>query len=259
MGASRRGSHTPSPAAVVSSVSSATVLLFGSLAVWYRVDHGPGGPVAPTGDTWESAVPALAIEHGLLECAYPARAVSSVPPLYPLVAAGILAATGAGNGPLPVTWEVAVSCDHRGGRGSVHASEWPFLLTGLLGWPVLVLGCVFVLGAAGLRRTRWELFVLCLVACLPALAGALVVSFHPEDLMAMGFILATLGLVVRGRWGVAGICMGLACCSKQYALLALIPLAVAAPRGTGFVFCSAASPPPRSWWCRCLSARVGAW
>jgi hypothetical protein len=184
----------------------------------------------PTGDTWESAVPALAIEHGLLECAYPARAESAVPPLYPLVAAGILAVSRAGNGPLPVTWEVAVSCDKRGGHGSVHASEWPFLLTGLVGWPVLAVGSILVLGAGGLRRTRWELFALGLIACLPFVAGALLPFFHPEDLLAMGFILATLGVAARDRWGAAGICIGLACCSKQYALLALIPLAVVAPR-----------------------------
>lgn len=209
----------------------ATALLFASLALWYEVEHGPGGPLTPTGDTWESAVPALAIEHGLVQCTYPPRAASAVPPLYPLIAAGILILTRAGNGAVPVTWEPGVACDHPGARGSAQASEWPFLLTGLVGWPVLGAGAILLLGAAGIARTRWEMFTLSLIAVLPASAGALVAFFHPEDLLALGFLLAAVAGAARGRWAMAGVCIGLACCSKQFALLALVPLVVATPRG----------------------------
>ncbi len=46
----------------------------------------------------------------------------------------------------------------------------------------------------------------------------------------MGLILAALAAAIRSRWLVAGMCIGLACCAKQYSLLAAVPLLVAAPR-----------------------------
>ena len=77
-----------SPAFRVVSVLLATGLFFLSLAFWFRSD-GDG-----VGDVAESNVPIFAIEHGTLQCAYPAGHGTAVPPLYPLVAAGVMAVTG---------------------------------------------------------------------------------------------------------------------------------------------------------------------
>jgi len=199
-----------------------------SLVLWFGLVHGPTGPISPTGDEWESGTPAAAIEHGMLACAYPAQAQSSVPPLYPLVAAGILTATA----PLPAIgpWTRSTPCP--GNRGSSPGyPEWSFLLTGLVAWPVLLAGYIVVVRAAERDRTRLELLGLWVIAAFPPLAGAYVQYFHPEDVLALGLVLAAVGLSLRHRWILAGVCCGLACCSKQYAILAVVALVTSAPRG----------------------------
>jgi len=69
----------------------------------------------------------------------------------------------------------------------------------------------------------------CLVGCLPQVAAPLVQFFHPEDLLAMGLILGALATATRSRWVATGALIGLACCAKQYAMLAGVPLLVAVP------------------------------
>jgi hypothetical protein len=210
----------------------ATVVFLASLGIWYAVEHGPNGPIAPAGDTWESAVPAIAIEHGMLACAYPTGIRSSVPPLYPLIAAGLLRVTGSETGLLPPPWKDAEDCHTPTAPLSVRGtSEWPFLLTGLVAWPVLLAGLLALLAAAGRGGTRWEFLGGILIACVPAVASGFIQFFHPEDVLALGLILIALACATQGRWLAAGICIGLAVCSKQYALLSAVPLVAVAPRG----------------------------
>ena len=56
--------------------------------------------------------------------------------------------------------------------------------------------------------------------CLPdrggaATAATIVEYFHPEDLVALGLVLAALAAALRQRWLAAGLLVGLACCSKR--------------------------------------------
>jgi hypothetical protein len=53
--------------------------------------------------------------------------------------------------------------------------------------------------------------------------------FHPQDLLAMGLILCGVASVLRHRWVWAGVWMGLALTSQQFALLVLVALLVLAP------------------------------
>ena len=101
------------------------------------------------------------------------------------------------------------------------------------GWPLLLAGYVLVIRASGWGRRRLEVVGACLLACAPAVAGTLVDYFHPEDLFAMGLLLGAVAAHLRRRWVVAGILIGLACCAKQYAVLAAVPSWSSRPAGIG--------------------------
>jgi hypothetical protein len=211
-----------SPAGRVLGWLVATGLFLACVSIWYS----PNVPDSP-----ENIVPTVAIEHGTLRCAYPAYLQSSVPPLYPLVAAGVMEVTRLGTSDVRSLLYFDGQCDpSHSGLVNRHFSVQPFLLIGLLGWPILLGGFVALLSAAGRSRRRWEFLGACLIACTPAVADTLVEYFHPEDLFAMGLILAALAAAVRNRWLLSGVCIGLACCTKQYSLLVLVPLLVATPR-----------------------------
>jgi hypothetical protein len=60
--------------------------------------------------------------------------------------------------------------------------------------------------------------------------------FHPQDLVAMGIILGGITCVRRGSWVGAGILLGLAFATQQFALLVLAPLVVIAPPNRLFRF-----------------------
>ena len=63
--------------------------------------------------------------------------------------------------------------------------------------------------------------------------------FHPEDLMAIGLAFAGLACVRRGRWIWAGLLLGLALTTQQFALLVAAPLLVLAPRNQRIRYASA--------------------
>src|ERR1035438_9457021 len=50
--------------------------------------------------------------------------------------------------------------------------------------------------------------------------------FHPQDLLAMGLILCGVASVLRDRWVLAGVLMGLALTSQQFSILVLVVLLV---------------------------------
>jgi hypothetical protein len=179
----------------------------------------------------ESIIPTAAIVHGTPRCAYPASVLSSVPPLYPLITAGVMEVTGVGMDDVPAFLFAGAHCSPAATQSlRTQSSEQSFLLIGLLGWLALLGGFVALMRASGRGRSRWEILGACLIACTPGVADALIEYFHPENLLAMGFILAALAAATRNRWFAAGLLIGLACCAKQYALLAAVPLLVAVPR-----------------------------
>jgi hypothetical protein len=53
--------------------------------------------------------------------------------------------------------------------------------------------------------------------------------FHPQDVLAMGLVLGGVACFLKKRWVLAGVLLGLAVCSQQYAVLVGAALIVAAP------------------------------
>jgi hypothetical protein len=198
----------------------ASALFVGSVALWY---HGQ------INDLTEGAVPALAVEQGSLSCAYPGWVASSVPPLVPLVDAALLSAGGV-NHPFPPTMRGGCSPTPAGSPLWREVAE-PFVIIALIEWLTLLGGFVVLLRSSGRGRTRWEMAGVCLIAITPATAATIAEFLHPEDLIAMGLVLMAIAATLRRRFVVAGLCIGLACCSKQFALLAAVPLLIAVPRG----------------------------
>ena len=105
----------------------------------------------------------------------------------------------------------------------------PTVRLGYLSVVVLTAGVVALLRATGRGLRVWEPAALMLVACVPSIWMALLQYFHPQDIVAMGLVLGGLAGVRRGRWGWAGVLLGLAVTSQQFALLVLAPLLVVVP------------------------------
>jgi hypothetical protein len=199
----------------------ATGLFFLSLAFWNR---------SVVLDVVESNVPIVAIEQGAPQCAYPAHHWTAVPPLYSSIAAGLISATGIGKSDISPSQTPILNC-HRLAHQNSRFPALPLVLIGTTGWFVIIAGFISLMAATGRARTRWEILGLGLMAVTPAIASALVRYLHPEDLFAMGFILAASAAAIRSRWLAAGVCIGIAFSFKQYALLPAVPLMIAAPRG----------------------------
>jgi len=103
-----------------------------------------------------------------------------------------------------------------------------------------MVGVVAVLRAAHRGRTGWEPLTLLFVACTPPVFMCLQYLFHPQDLLSMGLILCGVASVLRERWVLAGVVMGLAFTSQQFAVLVLIALLVLAPNVGRFKLAAAA-------------------
>jgi hypothetical protein len=112
---------------------------------------------------------------------------------------------------------------------------------GYLCWFPLMAGVVAVLRASGRGRSRWEPTVLLAVACVPCVLMPLVDDFHPQDLLAMGLVLGGVACVQRRSWVWAGVLLGLAVTSQQFALLVLAPLIVIVPASRRMRFTAAAA------------------
>jgi hypothetical protein len=87
-------------------------------------------------------------------------------------------------------------------------------------------GRVARIGGRGRRR---EIAFLIAMAVTPFFREALGNYYHPEDVLALGFLLLSVALFDERRWLGAGACLGLAIGCKQWALLVLPPLVVMAP------------------------------
>ena len=109
------------------------------------------------------------------------------------------------------------------------AAIFPTIGTGYLSWFVLLAGVVALLRASGRGRTGWECFGVIFLAAIPLLWEPIVLTYHPQDLTSLGLALAAAACALRGKWVWAGILVGLAVTSQQFALLVLAPLFVVAP------------------------------
>ena len=67
------------------------------------------------------------------------------------------------------------------------------------------------------------------LAVLPASSDAIAQTFHPQDLMSVGFTCAGLSQALRRRWVWVGVLFAAAFLCKQFALLPLFAVLAAAP------------------------------
>lgn len=211
-------------------------------AIFVGVVAALGGPTSA--DAGESVYSTLAIAHGGLSCAFVSGGSSLtglpvpslIAPLYPVVSGGIAALAHLGpSTPFPSAAAFGPHCQTAFaaiGRWSQRTDTITnTLLIGYVGWLVLMVGVVSWLRAAGRGRCLWEPLTVVVLALLPPVWMCLETYFHPQDLIAMGLALAAAACARRDRWLAAGMLIGLAVLSQQFALLVALPLFVVAPRG----------------------------
>jgi hypothetical protein len=216
---------------------TATAIYFGMVALF-------GGPT--WSDAVESLYPTWAIGHGSLACSYPPASsatssfllqyqpVPAVPPLWPLISGGLSALTGIGHAvPFPTQHALGASCTN----GYVKMYRWSLdsralsatLRLGYASWIALLAGFIGLLRAAGRGRSRWEAFGVVFLALVPIGWMPLLFEYHPQDVVALGLGLAGTACALRRKWLWAGVLVGLAITSQQFAILILAPLVIVAP------------------------------
>jgi hypothetical protein len=216
----------------------ATAIFYGTVALL-------GGPTA--NDASESGYATWAIAHGRLNCSYPPTTSVAkyfylyyqpgphVPPLWPLISGAIAWLTRLGHQvPFPPQHAFGAKCS----SADLAMYFWsrqarsllPTLGLGYITWFALLAGVIAVFRASGRGRTAWEAAGVIFVAAVPIVWAPLLDEYHPQDLLALGLVLGGIACVLRRNWVWAGILVGLAVTSQQFALLALAPLVVVAPR-----------------------------
>jgi hypothetical protein len=225
---------------------AATAVFF----AWVRLFGGPAYV-----DAVESVYSTWAIAHGHLACAYPpgtpyhftgvGHPIPFIAPLWPLISGGVTALTQIGhNVPFPSSAALGPHCSTALTAMTRWSARSGALTTtmkvGYLCWFPLMAGVIAVLRASGRGRSRWEPAVLVALACVPCVLMPLLDDFHPQDLLAMGLVLGGVACARRGSWAWAGVLLGLAVTSQQFALLVLAPLLVVAPANRRIRFVGAA-------------------
>ena len=169
--------------------------------------------------------------HGNYHYAQPS---SYIAPGYPLISGAIAALTRLGSDiAFPSTAALGSHCS----TAMPAMFEWSLKTRaqsttddiGYVGWIALMAGAIMFLRAVGRGRCGWEPLTVVLLACLPPVWTAIQTIFHPEDLLAMGFVLGAVACVLRRWWAWAGVLIALAVLSQQFALLVAAPLFVIAP------------------------------
>jgi hypothetical protein len=200
-----------------------------------------------SGDAADSTNTTWAISHGFFSCAYPPGNQYGLPfsaPLYPWVSGALAALFRIGH---RVAFPDAAEFGPHCATAVSSMYEWSLhtgalettLRIGYLGWFAVMAGVVSLLRSSGRGRRGWEPLTLILLAAVPPVFLCLHEYFHPQDLLAMGLILGAIACVRRQSWVWAGILLGLAFTSQQFALLALAPLLVLAPTEKLIKFVSA--------------------
>ncbi len=115
-----------------------------------------------------------------------------------------------------------------GGLNGMETMAYRFSAApGLLAIAALGVAVAGPVRAAGTRA--WPLFLVC--AAGGGLALQALEYGHPEDLLASAGAVGAVLLALRGRTGWAAALLVLAIVAKQWAVLAILPVALAAPRG----------------------------
>lgn len=205
-----------------------------------------GGPISAQNDAQAVTQPTTAVSHGDLGRAEAETTVPD-PPGYAVLAAPFVVllrpwigspnwcsdrhVPAAGGAASAFYRALARPCGaQRGGaRGALPHWYGSQGVLGVAAWLVLLAGAQLLLRTVHGRPTAGEMVAAFGLAVLPASSDALVESFHPQDLVAVGFVCMALSQALRHRWGSSGLLMATAMVSKQFAVLALPALVVAAP------------------------------
>ncbi len=209
-----------------------------------------GGPNPAETDAHAVTLPTTAISHGDLRGAERETLVPN-PPGYPLLTAPFVLALRPWIGsprwcddkPIPSILRrvgnqyfrsILGPCTAR--HGADHGKPYPIwyrsqAVLAILGWIVLVEGAVTFLRAAGSGGGVGEALLVVALAVLPAASDAIAQTFHPQDLMSVGLICAGMSQALRRRWMVVGVLFGAAFLCKQFAILPVLAVLAAAPRG----------------------------
>jgi hypothetical protein len=203
-----------------------------------------GGPTE--GDFALSAYSTWAVASGHLACVYPPHVAlhhiaswsdpfAFTAPLYPLLSGTLLALLHTGHAiAFPQLSQFGAQC-----HNFVPVMYQWSMTSGLVGqtlhlgyvmWPVLCVGAVLFVRTTKFRNTFAEFGVLLLLALCSPVLMTLVEYFHPQDVLAMGLLLAALASVRSDRWLVAGILLGLAISAQQFVLLPAVALLLMAPK-----------------------------
>jgi hypothetical protein len=220
----RTGADGPTDRAWPAAVLLGLALVAGAyaLALVYPMVFGPcpcrdpdGRPalvVATSRDLWVAVEAARYVASGALGFVYESSPALTALPLYPILLAPLVAvgdALGLSGPPAPAatmylllapfTVGLAMPLLHQVGRLLRDAGD----------------------RASALPAQVWT----ALLAAVPAL----VLYGHGEDALALLALLAGIRLVAGGRWLMAGVALGVAVASKQWALLALPALVAWSP------------------------------
>ena len=227
-------------------------LVAATCAAFLLVIFVRGGPNPSENDAHAVTDTATAISHGDLAGAAKATVVPN-PPGYPLLTSPLVLVlrpwVGAPrwcddkaipeilrHGPGTLFYRSLLSpCGQSVGPARPVWYRSQALLT-VLAFLVLALGALALAKEAAVSAGREVGLLLALVA-LPATTDAVAQSFHPQDIMSVGFAFLGAALALRRRWVVVGLAFGAACVCKQFALLAFIAVLAAAPTWRARVHC----------------------
>ncbi|MFI5035629.1 MAG: hypothetical protein ACHQFZ_05435 [Acidimicrobiales bacterium] len=153
----------------------------------------------------------------------------SLAPVYPFVAGGAEALFRVGHAvPFPVAAGGPTHCSaayDASYRWALHAGAFtPTRWLSLISWFPLMGGVIAMLRVSGRGRRMSEPLTLLVIALLPQVTSCISYVFHPEYLFAVGLALIAAAAAVRDRWAFAGVLLGLAFLSQQFALLVGVTL-----------------------------------
>lgn len=193
-----------------------------------------GGPVV--GDASQTFYSTWSVEHGRLACMYaPLVQVPTSPlftafvlaaPLYSLLTGAAAALLRIGHGvAFPASASLGAHCSsaylaYYHWAVASHALMATLRLSYLV-WPFLLASVVALLRSVGRGHSRLEFASAILLALLMPVYMCIVGSFHPQDVLAMAFLILAAAAVRAHRWVAAGVAVGLAIATQQYSLLVL--------------------------------------
>jgi len=213
-----------------------------SFGVFVGLVGSLGGPTES--DSTTSIYSTWAIAHGAFSCAY-VHAKILAAPLYPLLSGAVVALLRIGShSAFPTVAQLGTNCSGAVAaiqRWSIQSNAWPRTLqVGDLTWLVLMGGLVAFLRTTDRGSRGWEPFTLVLTSLTLPVLMPLLEDFHPQDILTVGLSIGALSCVRRNSWTWAGLLMGLAYTSQQFAVLVIAVLIVIAPTNHRLKFIAAA-------------------